>query len=145
MTDSVHTVLKKVDHNRYTVVAITVIALVSAFVFGCASTTPGIVDSGVKVDAIEFNAQVLSEQAELEAAIAALNARADAGYADLERQDRLRTEALATITGIVEAYVPPPFSNMVMPIASLGGLILAGGFGLDNRRKNKVIAEIKEA
>ncbi len=165
-TDFVNRTLKWLDHNRWTVVSMVVFIFMMAAVTGisgCESTTaslkPGPEGQIAKVTRDEFNLQVNEaqkdlavERVQLDAEVSkfnreieAFNQRVEAGIEDLDRQDEFRRELLDT-AGLFAAEAAGAGINPVslVPIAiGLLGTSLGLGTSADNRRKDKVITELK--
>ena len=160
MNDKIHALANWVDHNRNTVAAIlvAVVLLVGMSVWqGCKSTTVGFRGEKVPravftIEALQEQATLAGEQAQIDAAIAknaaavtAYNARVEAGIEDLDAQDAYKAEALETI-GAIATQVATGGLNPVSLIPIAIGL-LGGAYGVgkkaDNVRKDTVIAALK--
>lgn len=166
--DIVHTALNFVDHNRYTLVSVLVFVLAMGLVVhltGCQATTAGLVaraDGAVaQVSRSEFQRQALIgekdfavQRIELDGQIAAFNEevktfneRVAAGLDDLQRQDEFKQQLLETI-GLIAVSATEgtlnPAALVPIGIGLLGGA-LGLGTSADNRRKDKVITDLKAA
>ncbi len=167
-TDLWHSVLKWLDYNRWTFVSIIVFAIMlAAFIgiAGCQSTTaplfaPTDGSAAAKIDRSEFMRQASTADKELslkrvaiDAKLAAyneevkaFNERVDAGLEDLDRQDEFRAEILNTVS-LVAANAAGGTLNPVSLIP-IGVGLLGGALGLgaaaDNRRKDKLITDLKQ-
>jgi predicted small lipoprotein YifL len=157
--DTMHNVLKTIDHNRWTAVGILLAALLAAALAGCQIRTPSLLTPGQKVTPVELtretalaDAGFATRRAELEAAaaalnadIAAFNAQAETAQADLQRQIDLRTRIVETVGSLGLAAAEGTFS----PAAGIGAMVqlltlgAAGGLLADNRRKDRVIGDAK--
>ena len=161
--DIVHTTLKWIDHNRYAVAS--VIAFLTAMVLvlnltGCEATTAGLQNGDApKVSRSEFQRQALVgekdlavRRIELEAQMAAFNEevnafnqRVEAGQDDLARQDGFQQQLLDTVGLVATSAAEGAFNPAALVPIGIG--LLGGALGLgtaaDNRRKDKVITELK--
>lgn len=165
-TDFLHKVTNWIDHNRYTVLSLVFFVLAMSAVVamtGCESTTAGLVTadgaSPVEVTRSEFQRQTLVTEKdfavrriELDAKTAAFNEevkafneQVQAGLDDLHRQDEFKQELLNTI-GLVATNAADgtlnPASLVPIGIGLLGGA-LGLGTSADNRRKDKLITDLK--
>jgi len=163
MKDVLHKVLKVVDHNRYSIAAAVVFVLTMGFVVsltGCEAMTAGLADDAApKVTRAEFQRQALIgekdiavRRIELDAQLAAFNEevkafndRIIAGQQDLQRQDEFKQQLLDTV-GLVAISATEgtlnPTALVPIAIGLLGGAV-GLGTAADNRRKDKVITELK--
>ncbi|NLW83532.1 MAG: hypothetical protein GXY41_03860 [Phycisphaerae bacterium] len=166
--DVVHTVLNFVDHNRYAVASVLVFILAMGLVLnltGCQATTAGLITTAdgqtPKVSSAEFQRQALIgekdfavQRIELDAQIAAFNEeirafneRVAAGLDDLQRQDEFKQQLLETV-GLIAVSATEgtlnPAALVPIGIGLLGGA-LGLGTSADNRRKDKVITDLKAA
>ncbi len=164
--DTVHSVFNWIDHNRYTVASVLVFILTMGIVFsltGCQSQTLGLAASSdgstEKVSRSEFQRQALVgekdfavKRIELDSMTAAFNEevnvfnqRVETGLEDLDRQDAFKAELMETIgvvaIGATEGTLNPA-SLVPVGIGLLGGA-LGLGTSADNRRKDKVIGDLK--
>ena len=160
-------ILKWIDYNRYLVISLVLFAILTGAIIGavgCSSTIPGLIadpSTGVtaKVDRDEFANQVILvekdfavQRIQLDASVAsfneevtAFNAKVEAGYADLDRQDAFRQEIVNTVSLVAASAAEGtlnPISLIPIGIGILGGA-LGLGAGLDNRRKDQVIRDLK--
>ena len=164
--DALHNVLKWLDHNRYTVASVVIFILTMGIVIGltgCEAQTMGLAaatDGSVQeVSRTEFERQALVgekdfavRRIELDGLVAAFNEevkafneRVQAGLDDLARQDAFKQELLDTIgvvaIGATEGTLNPA-ALVPIGIGLLGGA-LGLGASADNRRKDKVITDLK--
>lgn len=164
--DALHNVLKWLDHNRYTVASVVIFILTMGIVIGltgCEAQTAGLAataDGSVQeVSRTEFERQALVgekdfavRRIELDGLVAAFNEevkafneRVQAGLNDLSRQDAFKQELLDTIgvvaIGATEGTLNPA-ALVPIGIGLLGGA-LGLGASADNRRKDKVITDLK--
>jgi hypothetical protein len=166
-TDVMHKVMNWIDHNRYTFLSIVFfIAAMSAVVAmtGCESTTAGLVAANdgtppQKVARSEFQRQALvtekdftvrrleldMQSAAFNEEVKAFNQQVQAGLDDLQRQDEFKQQLLDTV-GIVAVGAADgtlnPASLVPIGIGLLGGA-LGLGTSADNRRKDKLITDLK--
>ena len=166
--DMVHNALKWIDHNRYAVASVLVFVLAMGFVIhltGCQAMTAGLVTTAdgaaPQVSRSEFQRQALVgekdfavQRIELDAQIAAFNEevrafneRVAAGLDDLQRQDEFKQQLLETV-GLIAVSATEgtlnPAALVPIGIGLLGGA-LGLGTSADNRRKDKVIVDLKAA
>jgi len=164
--DAVHSVINWIDHNRYTVASVLIFLLTFGIVVsltGCESATTGLAvaadGSTPKVSRSEFQRQALVgekdfavKRIELDGQVAtfneeikAFNERVQAGLEDLDRQDAFKTELLDTIGVVAIGATEGTLNPAAMVPISIG--LLGGALGLgtsaDNRRKDKVITDLK--
>lgn len=165
-TDVVHAVTNWLDHNRYTFAAVLLFILTMAVVAGltgCESLTPSLSTTedgtAVKVNRSEFQRQALigekdfavkrieldAQTAAFNAEIAAFNERVQAGLDDLQRQDEFKQQLLDTIGSVAIGASDGTLNPMALVPIGIG--LLGGALGLgtsaDNRRKDKVITDLK--
>ena len=152
---------KGVDHNRWTVLGVLLCLGIAVALFGtvgCESTTLSLTGSGDKVartelakEAETISAGLAGDAAALEAALVAHNAKVTAhnesvalSVADLDRKDEIRLEILETVGAIATQAASGTFNpvSLIPTLVGLGGLVLAGTTAADNRRKDKVIANV---
>lgn len=170
--DLIHKALKALDHNRYTALAIAA-GLALLTVVGCVpglSRVPSPFDPEgppvslreLDIQAERFQAEMQAEQAEderatqahVDALIADFNARtgirnatALAWGAEVEarvvqlQERQAFVEDVAAKVGAALGLVNPAAGTIFGSIAS----IVLGGVFLDNRRKNSVIKDLKQA
>ena len=166
--DVVHTALNFMDHNRYTIASVLVFVLAMGLVVhltGCQARTTGLVTTAdgqtPKVSSAEFQRQALVgekdfavQRIELDGQIAAFNEevktfneRVAAGLEDLQRQNEFKQQLLETV-GMVAVSATEgtlnPTALVPIGIGLLGGA-LGLGTSADNRRKDKVITDLKAA
>ncbi|MDH4201496.1 MAG: hypothetical protein OEV87_01205 [Phycisphaerae bacterium] len=164
--DVLHSVLNWMDHNRYTIASVLVFILTMGIVVnlsGCESATSGLVaaadGTAVKVSRSEFQRQALVGEkdfavrrieldglaAKFNEEIKAFNERIQAGLDDLQRQDEFKQQLFDTIgvvaIGATEGTLNPT-ALVPIGIGLLGGA-LGLGTSADNRRKDKVITDLK--
>jgi hypothetical protein len=166
--DVVHTVLNFIDHNRYAVASVVVFILAMGLVLqvtGCKAMTAGLVTTAdgaaPQVSRTEFQRQALIgekdfavQRIELDAQIAAFNEevrafneRVAVGLDDLQRQDEFKQQLVETV-GLIAVSATEgtlnPAALIPIGIGLLGGA-LGLGTSADNRRKDKVITDLKAA
>jgi len=166
-TDFLHKLTNWIDHNRYTVLSIILFALTMGAVLGmtgCESTTAGLAmaNDGAPPENVtrsEFQRQALITETdftvrrlELDMQTAAFNEEVKAfneqvqlGLDDLQRQDEFKQHLLETAGVIVTSATDGtlnPVSLVPIGIGLLGGA-LGLGTSADNRRKDKLITDLK--
>ncbi|HPC65345.1 MAG TPA: hypothetical protein P5175_06220 [Anaerohalosphaeraceae bacterium] len=164
--DVLHSVFNWLDHNRYTVASVVIFILTMSIVVsmtGCESATTGLSvaadGTAPKVSRSEFERQALVgekdfsvKRIELDGQVAAFNEEVNAfnervqtGLDDLTRQDEFKQQLLDTI-GVVAIGATDgtlnPAALVPIGIGLLGGA-LGLGTSADNRRKDKVITDLK--
>jgi len=163
-----HRMFQWLDHNRWLVISLVIFAVVlggAVSVVGCKSTTAGLIEGvdgtpPVQVDRVEFNRQAATVEKDLairrveldgqiavfNEEVAAFNSRVESGLEDLDEQDEFRSEILNTI-GLVATQAAEgslnPISLIPLGIGLLGGA-LGLGISADNRRKDRVITDLKK-
>lgn len=164
--DMLHKVFNWMDHNRYTLLSVLIFIILMGMVVslaGCESVTLGLSaqadGSPAKVTRSEFERQALATEkdfalrrieldslvAQFNEEIKAFNEQVQAGLDDLARQDQFRGQILDTIglvaTSATEGTLNPA-ALVPIGIGLLGGA-LGLGTSADNRRKDKVITDLK--
>lgn len=164
--DAVHAVMNWIDHNRYTLASVLVFILTMGIVVsmtGCESVTTSLSvaadGTATKVSRSEFERQALVSEkdfavkrieldglaATFNEEVKAFNERIQAGLADLQRQDEFKQQLFDTIgvvaMGATEGTLNPT-ALVPIGIGLLGGA-LGLGTSADNRRKDKVITDLK--
>ena len=147
-TDPISKAIKFVDHNRWVVAAV---VLVAVFLSGGMSPkAPGL--DGQMVTKPEFEKQIIDAHADIERRAMALQSEAEAlaQKAEITRHqfaeaEGMRKVVLQTIAGIVttaaELSGVPGGAAGVDGVLGLAGLLIAGGTLADSRRKDKVIKQ----
>ena len=143
-----HTVLKWIDYNRYTVIGALLAAVIALGVVGCDPKVTSPI-SGNQVTTHELTAEVTSEKINLEAQWATietklkqLETKTGPAYAELERKQLAITQALVFVDQLITQYAGPAGAPIATAIG-LAGLFFGGGVKADNRRKDAIIAENK--
>ena len=164
--DALHSVFNWMDHNRYTVASVLVFILTLGIVTsltGCESATTGLIAASdgapVKVSRSEFQRQALVGEkdfaikrieldglaAKFNEEVKAFNERIQAGLDDLARQDEFKQQLLDTIGSVAIGATDGTLNPMALVPIGIG--LLGGALGLgtsaDNRRKDKVITDLK--
>lgn len=159
MVDMWHKVLQWVDHNRWLVAGLSLAILMSVWVVGCQPTTASILNPKAKVTASQLQREmaiVSTGFSKREALIiqmqAALSAEAQeksdtiaAAIDDLDRQIAMRQQIITAIGGMGQSLA----AGTLTPAAGINGvmslilLLGAGGLGVDNLRKSRVITQLK--
>lgn len=160
MKDMLHNLLKYVDHNRYAVSSIVAFIVIMAMILGtigCDVTTQGLHNG--PVTRTEFDRQVITAERDLtlgrieleravlafNAEVAAFNSRVEMGYEDLEKKEAFRAEVINTIGGVITSAAEGtlnPTALIPIGIGLFGGLV-GLGMGADNRRKDRVIKNLR--
>lgn len=167
MQDFVHRIVKTVDHYRGTVAGFAILAGLVGFT-GCSNIDARIpsTQTGNTVNAdqreIEYTTEIRAirgELAENQAVIAEAGRRIDALIQTAEQLDEdfdfdlrriaaeieQRNAIVNNTLGVVKSVLPvsAPWIELLLPALGLGGVAVAGGVTVDNRRKDKVIAKAK--
>lgn len=155
MNDYVHAAFKWVSNNRYSVLA-TVVAGASVFLASCSFKAKDPL-SGAEVTKDELRANIESEAsknlskyklleadyaaklAELQANDAKLIAQYEAAVASIERQEQTWESVLSWVQSIPAVGANPYLGGAL----GLAGAVFGLGVGLDNKRKDKVIKDLK--
>lgn len=124
-----------IRHNQGLFVALIVCCILMVWTFGCPSKVTSLVDDNKMVTAEELNLELEAETARLEAELDMLIKRAKLKQADLARQDAIKQKlfdfaAITAETGGVN----------IPGLLALAGSIAGAGLLIDNRIKDKVIA-----
>ena len=144
--DLIHKALNWADHNRWLVAAAIIGIALSVALIGCQATTQSVLHPDVQVTAAELDREALIVQTEAELALKKLEGQTQQlklAKADIQRQQELR----AQIVGIVGAVGTAAVEGAVSPASGIAAavqlltLLALGGSVLDNRRKDKVIAD----
>ena len=122
---------KAIKHNSGVAVAVAICISVVVFGFSCESTTKSLTNPEQKVTRSEFNMEIEQEVDRLELATAR-------GIADLDRQDQIK-QKLFEVGSVVAT------GGTVNPIGVATSLLGILGIGaiVDNKRKDKVISDLK--
>jgi hypothetical protein len=167
MQDIIHRVVKFVDYYRGTVAGVGILVGLVSFT-GCANIDGKVpsTQTGNSVTADqreqEYNAEIRAirgELAEKQAVIADAGRRIDALIQNAEQLDEdfefdlrrisaeieQRNAVVNNTLGVVKSVLPvsAPWIELLLPALGLGGVAVAGGVTVDNRRKDKVIAKAK--
>lgn len=163
--DLFHRVCNWVSYNRYLAIGLVVGCIAAYGLVGCQMKTQSLKEPTKQVTATELKAEVADKNLELEKAAAdlnvekakvqaeiekynanvtALNKQVQARQEDLAKKEQIRAEVLQAAGGLITTAVT---GGTVTPGAAVGtvlqmlSLAVAGGAVLDNRRKDKKIAE----
>ena len=168
-SDVFHAATNWIDHNRYTVLSILLFILMMGAVVamtGCESTTAGLVAPAdgarpAKVDRSEFQRQALitekdfavrrieldSQSAAFNEEVKAFNEQVQAGLDDLQKQDEFKQQLLDTVGVMITSAADGTFNPASLVPIGIG--LLGGALGLgtsaDNRRKDRLITDLKTA
>ncbi len=123
-----------IRHNQGLFVGVLAALALLIWTFGCQSTTTSLL-SNVKITRAELTVELNSEVARLGAELDTLQEQGAMKKAQLDRQDELKRKLyeFAAITATSGTFNP-------MGIITLVGSILGVGVVVDNRIKDKVIA-----
>jgi len=166
MNDPLHKLLNFVDHYRYTVIGLLLCGLVLAGAvtfMGCQSRTlglrpaadgsyPEVTRQELERQAIDVKSDLEQKRAAAQLAIeaynqevSAINARIEAGAADLDRQDAIKAEVFAAVSEIGGQLLSGNLTGAGLATAGMGllgvvGTILGIGATADSKRKDSIIA-----
>ena len=160
MVDILHKILKWVDHNRGLVTALLLAVMLSVWVVGCQPKTTSVLDPHQKVTAAELQremaivsrdlskreAMIAQMQAALEAEAQEKSDAIAAAIDDLDRQIAMRKQMITAIGAMGQSLA----AGTLTPAAGINGVVSlilllgAGGLGVDNLRKNRVIQQLKD-
>jgi len=115
MNDVWHSVLKFIDHNRYSVIGLVLVAVAISCMVGCTSNVRSLMGDGQSVNRETFEREVIDEDSKLaqekvrlEAEVAALNVRVAAfnqktedALVSLDRQDEMKATVLDLFGGAI--------------------------------------------
>jgi hypothetical protein len=129
-----HGITNWLDHNRWLVVGVIFTATTAAWTVGCQSTTASPSGSGIDVNWIQLKAEVDS-----------FAARVVAAEADLANQDAIKQKFVSISSGLATAALGGTFNptQLITSLVTVAGVAGSAGLGLDNRRKNKIITNLK--
>jgi outer membrane murein-binding lipoprotein Lpp len=158
--DWFHSALKHIDHNRWTYILITVVLVGTFWMAGCQpqtsfsplgqeEVTAQELEQAVVQQTSEFEQRKLQLQSDVSALneqIRAFNQQVEIAEADLSKQQQMRADFLRLLgTGLSDLAAgtlnPAAF---IIPGLSLLGAAFGVGKTIDNRRKDKVIRDLKE-
>lgn len=155
MNDYVHNVFSWLEKNRYTALA-TVVAGSSVFLASCSFTAKDPL-TGTKVTKEELIANVEATatssvskykklEADFQAQLASLQeadaktiAQYEAAIADIDRQRETWTSVISWVQQIPAVGANPLLGGAL----GLAGAVFGVGVGVDNKRKDKVIKDLK--
>ena len=159
MKDLLHGLLKWVDHNRYLVAGVVLFALFAGWLVGCDVKTQSLLSEDQKVTLRELEREVIVVQQTLDdeastlrerealynAKVESMNNAIAIAEADIAEKQEVRLK-LIEIAGAVgtaaAAGTLSPAAGIAAAIQALT-LFVGGGAIIDNRRKNRVIARLK--
>ena len=154
-----HAVLKTVDYERGTVLGAMIAAAMLVWLYGCQSRTYSLdadkAAAGQKVTRVELAQEIVLKEKDLAMKKAAYEAEAVAAVkmaenavADLDRQDEMKRQLLATLSAVgtdaLNGTLPTNPAGIATTVLGLVGTLVGGGALLDNRRKNRKIEEMKK-
>jgi len=126
---------KWIRHNQGMFAALLISAGLLVWTFGCESKVESLIEPGRQVTRAELDIEVKQLERQLEADLDMLRERAAAKYQKLDRDDAIKQKlyefaALSAETGGVNP----------LGVVTLVGSIIGAGAVVDNRIKDKVIA-----
>jgi len=157
--DMLHNILKWVDYNRWLIIGLILAVALSVWTVGCQPTTPSLNDPNVKVTVVALEREIVSAQAVLDkqagmilglesaynSDVTAKNAAIELAQADIKRQEELRLKLIELAGGlgttIASGGLTAPAA--IATVMQLLTLFAAGGLGVDNMRKGRIIAAAK--
>jgi len=150
MKDLLHVFLNKIDHNRYTFLAIILGFVILFYTVGCVPKTKSPL-TGKEVTTEELVAEVKIEEVELtkdlteiEKEIELLPIKTGPAFADLERKRAIITKALQAASILLNQHTGP-YGDILMFGLGIAGSIFGGGVKVDNIRKDHIITGLKDA
>ena len=160
MKDGMSSMLKFVDHYRYTILSIVLVCLVMGFSLGCESTTTSLRDpsktvsaQGLQYEAMQITGELQSDRATIDAMIAEhnaqvemFNAQVELAQADLEQKEAVKAELFAIGGSVLTSAIEGTVNPVSLVGTGLTALALLGGIGasVDNRRKDAKISQLKK-
>ena len=159
--DVVHSIGKWIDHNRYQFMAIIIFCLVGGWLLcGCVETQ-SLLNPETKVNDVELQQEIAviqgtiaEKEAAINQAISNLDAEVDKynqkieiAVEDLAKQAEMRQKVLEIAGSLgTAALTGGATASTVLPsVIAFGSLLAAGGTIADNRRKNLIIKQQKDA
>ena len=139
--DAVHTFTNWISYNRGLVAAIIIGAVSALFLVSCEPRTQSLFDAQRKVTAAELAREISAAECQYDAMMKA----AELAKADLEAQIKRRQEfvALAGQVGNMAATGTVSAGGIAGAVVQLLTLALGAGLIYDNRRKDRLIADVK--
>lgn len=126
---------KWISHNQGMFVALFIVSGLLIWTYGCESTVSSLIHPDTKVNRVELNLEVQQETQRLEAELDMLIKQAALKNQKLDQQDAIKQKLLDFAAGTAESGSFNPAG-----LLALGISILSGGLLIDNRIKDKVIA-----
>lgn len=131
-----------VEHNKATAIGLAIAISFCILFMGCQSKGNSIINPGEKVTLNELNSEVIQVQNEYDAKIA----QAELSLKEIKRKDKLKAKAVNVLGSVAQLAIDgtlSPTTGLAAMLTLIGG---AGGVGLvvDNRKKNKIIADAKK-
>ena len=160
-SDWFHDMLKKVDHDRWTILlpaaVVGLVLLMFLPYFGCSFKTDSLRDPGKKVTLVQLQSEIQKSTLELDTEWASIQKQVqtyNAKKAALAEQGKLRQAdliakqeqaqvMLETVGNLIQAYAPPPIGSVAAIGIGLLGTALFAGKKLDTSRKDQIINELK--
>lgn len=157
--DVIHTALKWVDYNRGFVIGVILAIGFSVWILGCPATTQSVLAPDRQVDAAGLEREIIQAQGQFDLEAVAIQQRIEAYNVDVEvfnekvvaaadhlaEQYEQRAAIVETLGGLAMSAATGGFSpaTAAAGVLTLGALAAAGGLGVDNIRKRKVIRTLK--
>jgi hypothetical protein len=156
--DLFHRIVRWIDHNRWNVLCLIVAAAIIAAGIACRPRTQSLTGNGqltyeqFEAEAIAKAGTLAEQRVALTAAVEAFNARAGTfeqqvqrGREDLQRQAKIHAQLIELLGGAATNALSGNFSPQAFIVPGLSLLAAAFGVGktLDNRRKDRVIRDLK--
>jgi hypothetical protein len=124
-----------ISHNQGMFVALFIVSGLLIWTYGCESTVSSLIHPDTKVNRGELNLEVQRETQRLEAELDMLTKQAAEKFQQLDRQDEIKQKLFNFAAVSAESGTVNPLG-----VITLLGAFLGAGAVVDNRIKDKVIA-----
>jgi hypothetical protein len=124
-----------ISHNQGMFLALMIVAGLLVWTYGCDSKVSSLISEGQKVTRAELNLEVQQETGRLEAELDLLIKQAALKFQKLDRQDEIKQKLFNFAAVSAESGTVNPIG-----VITLLGAFLGAGAVVDNRIKDKVIA-----
>jgi hypothetical protein len=124
-----------ISHNQGMFVALMIVTGLLVWTYGCESTVSSLTTEDKKVTRDELNLEVQQETQRLEAELDLLTKKAALKFQKLDRQDEIKQKLFNFAAVSAESGTVNPLG-----VITLLGAFLGAGAVVDNRIKDKVIA-----